>query len=520
MREAVRELVSRLDSINSREELESEKKRIARKHHVMLGNSDIIEALSEEDKERYRELLQIKRTRTAAGVSVVAVMTSPAPCPHGRCVYCPGGVKSPQSYTGGEPAALRAAQYDYDPFAQTKARIEQLERTGHPTDKIELIIMGGTFTARDKGYKERFVKECYDAMNEDQSSSIEEAVKKNEKTRHRCIGITLETRPDFFMKREINEALSFGATKVELGVQTVFDDILEKVGRKHGTSETAESTALARDAGFKICYHMMPGLPYSDESKDLQSFRKIFEDDRFKPDMLKIYPTLVIKGTALYDMWKKGEYTPMDEERAIDLLSKVKSFVPPWVRIQRIERDVPVKNIEAGIRRSDIRELIHERMTSEGKECRCIRCREAGFKKTKRAARIELLRMEYNASKAREVFLSFEDIDNDIILGYLRLRLMDEPMIRELKVVGQELPLGAKSTNSYQHRGYGKELVAEAEHIATEEGYDSIRIICGPGVREYYRKIGYSLEGYYMRKVIAQNASTNHDTTASTNSAS
>jgi elongator complex protein 3 len=502
MQDAVKELVSRLDSIRSREELENEKKRIARKHHVMLGNSDIIEALSEEDKERYRELLQIKRTRTAAGVSVVAVMTSPAPCPHGRCIYCPGGVKSPQSYTGGEPAALRAAQYDYDPFAQTKARIEQLERTGHPTDKIELIIMGGTFTARDKGYRERFVKECYDAMDGDQSSNLEEALLKNEKAKHRCIGITLETRPDFFMTREINEALSFGATKVELGVQTVFDDILEKVGRKHGTTETVKSTALARDAGFKICYHMMPGLPYSDDERDFEAFKTIFEDERFKPDMLKIYPTLVIKGTVLYDMWKKGEYTPMDEERAIDLLSKVKSFVPPWVRIQRIERDVPVKNIEAGIRRSDIRELIHERMTREGKECRCIRCREAGFKKAKGAGRIELVRTEYNASKAKEVFLSFEDVNNDTILGYLRLRLMDEPVIRELKVVGQELPLGVKSDTAYQHRGYGKKLVEEAERAAGDEGYDWLRVICGPGVREYYRRLGFSLNGCYMAKKI------------------
>jgi elongator complex protein 3 len=502
MDDAAKDIIANLDFIKNKEDLEKEKRRVARRYHVMLSNADILEKLDELNKERYKNLLKIKNTRTAAGVTVVAVMTSPAPCPHGRCIYCPGGTTSPQSYTGAEPAALRAHQYDYDPFAQTRARIEQLERIGHATEKIELIIMGGTFTAREKDYREWFVKRCYDAMNFRDSTTLEEAMKLNESTKHRCIGITLETRPDFFMKDEINEALSFGATKVELGVQTVFDDVLEKIGRRHGVKEVVRATALARDAGFKVCYHMMPGLPYSDDERDLKAFKTIFEDERFKPDMLKIYPTLVIKGTELYNMWKRGEYEPMDEERAISLLTRVKSIVPPWMRIQRIERDVPVKNIEAGIRRSDIRELVHERMKEEGRECRCIRCREAGFKRSFKPGAIELKRLVYEASGGREVFLSYEDVENDIIFGYLRLRLTEEPIIRELKVVGESLPVGKKSSTAYQHKGYGRKLVEEAERTAQEEGYDTIKIICGPGVREYYRRLGYSLKGYYMAKKI------------------
>jgi len=500
MQGAVKEIISKLDSIKTKEDLERVKRTIARKYHVMLGNADILECLNEEDKERYRDLLRIKRTRTAAGVSVVAVMTSPAPCPHGRCIYCPGGKTSPQSYTGAEPAALRAAQYAYDPFAQTMARVKQLERIGHATEKIELIIMGGTFTARPKDYREWFVKRCYDAMNEKESANLQEAMRVNERAAHRCIGITLETRPDFFMENEIRESLSFGATKVELGVQTAFDDILEKIGRKHGVKEVVRSTALAKDAGFKVCYHMMPGLPFSDDEKDLRSFKTIFEDERFKPDMLKIYPTLVIKGTELYNMWRRGEYEPLDDERAISLLARIKEMVPPWVRIQRIERDVPVKNIEAGIKRSDIRELVRERMKEEGKECRCIRCREAGFKKSFKPGVIELKKMEYEASGGRELFLSYEDVENDIIFAYLRLRLTKEPIIRELKVVGESLPLGTTKNDAYQHKGYGKKLIEEAERIAEDRGYDRIRIICGPGVREYYEKLGYRLEGYYMAK--------------------
>lgn len=501
MDEALREIIADLDSIKTKEDLEREKRAVARKYRVMIGNSDILERLDSNDRERYRKLLRIKKTRTAAGVSVVAVMTSPKPCPHGRCMYCPGGVDSPQSYTGSEPAALRAAQYDYDPFAQTEARIEQLERIGHTTEKIELVVMGGTFTARDKEYRDWFVQRCYDAMNGSDSATTSEAVKKNETAEHRCIGMTIETRPDFFMKNEIEEALSYGATKVELGVQTVFDDILHRVGRKHGVSEIVKATALAREAGFKICYHMMPGLPYSNDERDFEAFRTIFEDERFKPDMLKIYPTLVIKGTQLYEMWKNEEYEPMDEERAVSLLARVKSVVPPWVRIQRIERDVPVKNIEAGIRRSDIRELVHERMRAEGSECRCIRCREVGFRNAEELGTVKLKETAYSASGAKEMFLSYED-ENGTLVGYLRLRLSDDPVIRELKIVGESIPLGVHSSEAYQHRGYGKMLVKEAERLTREAGHDRIRIICGPGVREYYSRLGYSLNEFYMVKAL------------------
>jgi len=503
---AAKEIVLMLKrgEISNKETLERRKRVVAGKYHTMLSNADIFKTLNEKEKEECRQLLQRKRTRSAAGVSVVAVMTSPHPCPHGRCIYCPGGNTTPQSYTGKEPAALRAEQNDYDPFMQTQVRMEQLERIGHPTDKIELIVMGGTFTARVVSYQGWFVKRCFDAMNNYDSTNLKMAIEMNERAKHRCIGITVETRPDFFKEKEVKRSLEYGATRVELGVQTVYDDILKKIEREHTVKDSIEATDFAKEAGFKVCYHLMPGLPFSTIDKDYRCFERIFSDEKFKPDMLKIYPTLVIKGTKLYEMWKNGEYEPFDEEKAIELLSKVKKIVPEWIRIQRIERDIPVKMIDAGIKRSDIRLLIRKKMEEEGGKCRCIRCREVGFKKIERQGKVELKRTDYDASEGREIFLSYEDVDNDAIVGYLRLRIRKkgDPMIRELKVNGPSLQLGKRNEEAWQHRGYGRRLLEESEAITRSLGYDSIWVISGVGVREYYRKFGYYLDGNYMKKRI------------------
>ncbi len=499
--------------IRTRDDLEKWKNILSKKYGIPNPrNSDIMRHLPEDLQERYKHILTKKPSRTLSGVAVVAVMTSPFPCPHGKCLYCPGGpeIGTAQSYTGHEPAALRAAQHGYDPYLQTRARIEQLNSIGHPTDKIDLIIMGGTFTARPQSYQKWFVKRVFDALNGIEAKSLEEAHLINENAKNRCIGLTVETRPDWFTEKEIDFALYLGATRVELGVQTVYDDILEKVKRGHTVEDTVISTRLSKDAGFKINYHMMPGLPGSTPDMDLNAFKKIFEDPRFRPDMLKIYPTLVVKGTELYEMWRRGEYEPYSLEDMIELLIEIKKIVPPWVRIQRIQRDIPAKFIEAGVKKGDLRAIVQREMKNIGLRCRCIRCREVG---RIGGENFEMMRRDYDASNGKEVFLSFEDRDYDSIAAFLRLRLpsefahrsemRDAAIVREVKVFGREIPVGKKERDAWQHRGLGKKLMAEAERIAKEEwGVGRVVVISGVGVRNYYRKLGYERLGPYMAKKI------------------
>ena len=276
--------------------------------------------------------------RTLSGVAVVAVMTSPAPCPHGKCIFCPGGVdnNSPQSYTGREPAALRGANYEFDPERQVRGRMEQLEIIGHETEKVDLIIMGGTFTSRERTYQDEFVKRCFDGLNGKVAETLTEAQAINETSEHRCIGMTVETRPDHFTAEICGNVLRLGTTRVEFGVQILDDNILSSVNRGHGVSSVTNATKEAKDAGIKVCYHVMPGLPGSSMEKDVGSFRRMFDDERFRPDMVKIYPTLVVKGTKLYDMWLNGEYRPLDTEAATETIAEMLRLVPRWARVQRI----------------------------------------------------------------------------------------------------------------------------------------------------------------------------------------
>jgi len=499
--------------IKNKSDLERWKNKLAKKYGIsMPRNSDILRALPRELKERYNTILVKKPSRTLSGVAIVAIMTSPFPCPHGKCIYCPGGPDNgtAQSYTGHEPAALRAAQHNFDPYLQTRARIEQLNAIGHNTDKIDLIIMGGTFTARPRKYQEWFVKRAFDAMNEIDAETLEEAQLLNENAKNRCIGLTVETRPDWFMEKEIDFALRLGATRVELGIQTVYDDILKFVKRGHTIKESIQSTRLAKDAGFKINYHMMPSLPGSNPRRDFEAFKKIFTDSDFKPDMLKIYPTLVVKGTELYEMWKRGEYEPYTLEEMVELLVRVISIVPPWIRIQRIQRDIPAKFIDAGVKRGDLRAIVMKELEKRGIRCPEIRCREVG---RKGGEHFELMRRDYNASAGKEVFLSYEDESYDSIAAFLRLRepseyahrpeMLNAAIVREVKVFGREVPVGERNKEGWQHRGYGRELMQEAERIAREEwGMSRVVVISGVGVRNYYRKLGYERLGPYMAKAI------------------
>lgn len=509
--------------IKSKEELHKTKIKLCKKYGLddIPSNSEILTYISEDsvDYEFARSILRKKPMRTISGVSVVAVMTSPEECPHGRCIPCPGGPENntPQSYTGHEPAAMRASINDFDPYLQTKSRIEQLEAIGHSTDKVDFIIMGGTFTSRLLDYQEWFVKRCYDALNTKESETLEKAKKKNETARSRCIGLTVETRPDWFRLQHVDTALNLGATRVELGMQSIYDDVLYNMNRGHTVSDTIYATRIAKDAGLKVCYHIMPGLPGSDEKRDLKSFRTLFEDKRFKPDMIKIYPALIIKGTKLYDMWKSGEYESLDTEKASKLIARMKQHVPEWVRIQRIQRDVPAPMISSGVKKSNLRQFVENEMKNHGKACRCIRCREVGHKSLKKEIdinnlNIKVIRHQYDASDGCEIFFSLEDKIQDVIIGYLRLRDIDLPhryefkkepcmIIRELKILGRELSIGERTHEALQHRGYGKDLIKEAERICFEE-FDKKRlfVLSGIGVKEYYRNLGFSDDGVYMSK--------------------
>jgi elongator complex protein 3 len=488
-------------------QLQKRKIQLCRELHMetLPPNSETLARASDEVRPLVREVLRRKPVRTLSGVAVVATMTSPAPCPHGRCTYCPGGVEnaSPQSYTGKEPAARRAISNNFEPRMQTAKRMEQLEAIGHATDKIDLIIMGGTFTSRPLDYQEWFVKGCFDAMNEKESLDLAEAQTFNEMAPHRCIGLTIETRPDSFDERMADHCLSLGTTRVEFGVQILDDDILRSVARGHGVKEVEAATRVTKEKGLKVCYHLMPGLPGAGPEKDIESFRMIFDDERFRPDMLKIYPTLVVKGTPLYESWMRGEYAPYDTEKATAVVADMKALTPKWARIQRIQRDIPVQLIEAGVDKSHLRELAKARLREQGRKCSCIRCREVGLNRTapSRLKDAEMMTTIYAASGGEERFIALE-LPDELLVGYARLRISSdgvEAHLRELKVFGLVAEFG-KGGGEWQHRGLGKRLVAEAERQAAEAGCKEIMVTSGVGVRRYYEALGYSRSGAYMAK--------------------
>jgi elongator complex protein 3 len=511
------------NKIKTKQELHKTKIKLCKKYNIDIipADSEILSYISEHSSHTAQtiQLLRKKSMRTISGVSVIAVMTSPDPCPHGRCMPCPGGPESntPQSYTGHEPAAMRGALNNFDPYLQTKNRLHQLQSIGHLTDKIDFIIMGGTFTSRLFNYQQWFVKGCYDALNTKTSATLEEAKKKNETAPCRCIGLTIETRPDWFYLQHADTALHLGATRVELGIQSIYDDILTKMKRGHTVLDIISSTRIAKESGFKICYHIMPGLPGSDLKADLNCFKTIFKDQRFQPDMIKIYPTLVIKGTQLYDLWKSGEYAPLTTVQASELVAKMKEYVPEWVRIQRIQRDVPAQMIEQGVKKSNLRQYVKNQMNDNLTTCRCIRCREIGHASLQNMVDIKNInltcnRYTYKASNGTEIFLCLEDKTNDVIIGYLRLRDIIQPhryelqkqpcmIIRELKILGRELSLGERTQESLQHRGYGKQLIAQAEKICYEE-FDKkqLFVLSGVGVKQYYRALGFCDNGQYLCK--------------------
>lgn len=483
------------------------------------SNSEIFNILPKNKRKYYSQILKIKPTKTASGIAVISVMTKPYNCPHGVCIFCPGGEKigTPQSYLPTEPATMRALEVEFDPFNQVKNRMVQLKGIGHEIDKVELLIIGGTFMNLPVDYQENFIKSCFDALNGKFSNNIKTAHKIGEKSIIRNVGLGIETKPDWCKEQHIDRVLSFGATRIEIGVQTLSDEIFKRTNRDHTLKDVIESFRIAKDSGFKIVAHMMPGLPGSNFNKDLEDFKTLFSESNFKPDMLKIYPTLVVPGTGLSKMYKKGLYKPYNTQTVINLLTEVKKDIPQWVRIMRIQREISKSEIEAGVDKGNIRELIFAEMKRKGYKCKCIRCREIGLKQLKERFEINhkdvtISKKKYKASEGYEYFISAEDQKSESLIGFARLRIPSifahrkeidgkTALIRELHVYGQLIPLGKKYNSSWQHKGMGSKLMEEAEKIAKEEeSCNKILVISAIGTREYYKKLGYHLQGPYMGK--------------------
>jgi len=510
--------------------------------------------------------LKRRGVRSMSGVAVISVLTKPYPCP-GKCAYCPHQKDMPVSYLSNEPAVMRAVGCHFDPYIQVQSRLQSLKLTGHPTDKLELIVIGGTWSYLPKNYQTWFIKRCFQAANDHKStpkrhlpsaardpeprrqsghrgaplSSLQHT---NERARHRIIGITLETRPDYITPAEIARMRALGCTRVELGIQIVNDPVLKLNHRGHTVAQVRSAMKLLKDAGFKICVHIMPNLPGATPASDLTAFKTLFADPDFHPDMLKIYPTVVVKGSLLYRWWRAGKYRPYSDQTLLKLLLKFKTIVPIYTRINRLIRDIPNTSIKAGNKIANLREVLQSALKKTGTACRCIRCRE--IKDTNyRPRAIKLQTLQYESSGGQEYFLSYEDPTQDKLLAFLRLRLpaclpsgmtvrhglparifchsrtlchsrengnlfapaphflpelTNAALIREVHTYGHLVEISHTASGATQHSGWGKKLITQAETIAKKHGYQKMAVISGVGVRGYYQKLGYRLEGTYMVK--------------------
>lgn len=494
----------------------------------------------------------IKPTKTISGITPIAVMLPPRKCDHGLCTYCPN-LDVPQSYTPKSPVVLRASKLGFDSYKQVKARLKVFREMNHPTDKVEIIIMGGTFLQYPKKFQYDFVKGIYDALNRKKSKSLALAKKLNERSKHRCVALCIETRPDVIDVKRMRE---FGATRVELGVQIIDDRIYRKVKRGHAVKDVVDATRVLKNAGFKIGYHLMPGLPGSDLKKDLKFFKKIFSSQNFKPDQIKIYPCQVMPCSELEKDYWEGNYKPYGKEEIEKFLFKAFKAVPRYCRVMRVMREIPLEYIVAGTKRIDLRREVEKKLREKKISVKEIRFREIGFVLRDRRELDENLKMKvtkYRASNGEEYFLEIVNSD-DVLFGLLRLRIFDSPtarniessqsaspdcslnqkvnakiltrtdlsqvnrgalvtsklkrekrekvaIIRELHVYGPSLKIGQKGKFS-QHKGFGKWLLDEAEKIAGKKGIGELKVISGVGVREYYKRFGYCLNGEYMVKDI------------------
>ncbi len=454
--------------------------------------------------------IRMKPGRTLSGVTTVTVMTKPYPCP-GECIFCPTDGRVPKSYLPDEPGAMRAVHHAFDPYDQTHARIEALEAIGHPTDKIELLILGGTWSAYKADYQEWFLKRCLDVMNGFESASLAEAQTANAAAPHRNVGLVIETRPDSIDRKEIARLRALGVTKVQMGSQSQDDRILALNRRGHTVETTRLAMGLLRAAGFKTVLHWMPNLLGATLESDAEDFARLWDDPGLRPDEIKIYPCQLLENTELYTCWERGEYTPYTTEELVNLIADIKPLIPQYCRVNRIVRDIPSDNVVAGNKRTSLRQDVQRELKRRGERCECIRCREVRGHPID-VERVDIQDDAYPAGGAEEHFLSIVT-SNDRLAGYLRLslpgpsapdsglnELAHSALVRELHIYGQSLEVGENADGAAQHAGLGTDLMQRAEMISRTAGYKKLAVISALGTRDYYRRLDYSLVGTYMLK--------------------
>ena len=508
-------------SLRTRQDLEKAKKRAAAAHSLdrYLSNSEILRALAPEERQRFEEFLRVHPRRSASGIVVVTAFSAPYACPHGTCVFCPGGPRAgtPQSYLPRSPGMRSALEAEFDPYLQVRKCLAKYESNGHGTSKVETIIEGGTFIAVPRDYQLGFVKGVYDGLNGSESATLEASQAANETAASRCVGLTLESKPDWCRPEDVDLMLSYGITRLEIGVQSLRDRVLAESNRGHTVEDSARAFQVARDAGLKVTAHMMPGLPGASPEGDLEDLARLFEDEAFRPDMSKLYPTLVVPGTALARLFDAGRYEPYGVETVVELLSEMKRHVPPWHRIMRIQREIPADEIRGGVKDGNLRQLVLQRAKEKGFSCRCIRCREVALLTPDDLGKDDTLRyaeQRYAASGGEEVFGSFEFVRSGMIAGFARLRLPSPSahrkeaagaaIVRELRVYGRAVGVGESPGSAWQHRGLGASLMAKMERAAKDDfGAKALLVTSAVGTREYYRRLGFERLGPYMAKKLA-----------------
>ena len=533
--------------LKTKEEVLRLRRELCRKYHPKVFPS-AISILMHANKEQFHKLnfLISKPMRTNSGVTPIAVMTKPGKCPHGTCTMCPGGLGShfgdvPQSYTGAEPSTLRSIRNNYDSYLTVFNRLEQYTLLNQSIDKVEIIIQGGTFPATAKRYQDEFVMYIFKALNDfseifykngildigkfkeffelpslnalgqERMKRVQEKIlehkgistlaneqTRNETTKARCIGLTIETKPDWGFLDHGNKMLEQGCTRIELGLQSLSDNVLARVNRGHTIADSKKSMQILKDLGFKINAHIMIGLPEQDNTE----INKFFTDEDFRPDMVKIYPCLVMPGTQLEEEYRRDEFTPLPTQDAVKIIAEFKTKVPSYVRIMRVQRDIPTKQTTAGVDRTNLRQMVSAYMKHHNLQCTCIRCNEI----TSPITSPELNVLKYTASSGKEFFISVQQ--GKEIIGFCRLRFPSEclreeitlnsAIVRELHVYGQAIDMHKKG--NVQHQGFGKQLMKKAEEICLQNEKIKLLVIAGVGVREYYKKLGYNQDGPYMSK--------------------
>jgi elongator complex protein 3 len=489
-----------------------------RKSELVAAYRWLVEAGDRPADPALLERIRMKPVRTLSGVTPVTVLTKPWPCP-GRCIFCPTDVRMPKSYLHDEPGAMRAEQHGFDPFEQVNSRIEAFEANGHAAGKIELLVLGGTWSSYPRDYQEWFLRRCLDAMNAGDAATLAEAQSRNESSSRRNVGLVLETRPDHVDADEIRWMRELGCTKVQMGAQSLDDRILRLNRRGHTVQQLRDAMVRLRAAGFKLVLHWMPNLHGATVASDREDFDRLWSDEKLRPDELKIYSTQLLPNAELVEYYERGEYRPYTDSELLDLILDCKERVPRYCRINRVYRDIPGPNVVEGCRLTNMRQLIQDRMRVEGRRCSCIRCREVraeGVPADRLRERVEV----YRGGEATEQFLSF-DTEDDRLAGYLRLSLPDDPgrargaglgiealedaaVVREIHVYGRAQDLGAREERRSQHRGLGTRLLRRAESIARDAGYSRMAIIASVGTREWYTDRGYQLADTYMVRSLAQ----------------